>query len=257
MDLGDTFDQVSARMRADLERARGSIKQRASRGGEFEAVFRNFLREYLPRSLDVSTGELIDATGRVTRQQDVIISDTAKTPVFYRGDGDYRVIPVEGAYAVIEVKARLDTAELLSIYENMLTVRRLEKVAYYKSDGPILERKTLYGQNWEIWPVNYFVFAYDSIDLATLAQRMEEKNRAEGLPLTSRIDTICVLDKGVICNVDENNQWDALPKPGTTLQALPARRSLLLFYALISNYLQQAGLPDIQFVSYVRRISFA
>jgi len=132
MNIVGIFDQVAQKMRADFEEAREALKHPGLKGTAFEETFRSFLRDYLPQSLDISTGTLVDAHGGVSRQLDVIISDSAKTPIFYRS-GDIRVIPVECAYAVIEVKAYLDANELNrkgGVFQNMESVRNLKKTAY-------------------------------------------------------------------------------------------------------------------------------
>jgi hypothetical protein len=131
------------------------------KGASAEGTLRAFLRDYLPRSLDMSSGVLVDAEENVSRQLDVIVSDAAKTPVFFRS-GEDRVIPVECSYAVIEVESNPSAKELEGAFKNMLSVRALTKTAYYEEDNPITHTKNLYGHKWKIWPTNLFVFAFDS-----------------------------------------------------------------------------------------------
>jgi hypothetical protein len=243
-------------MRADFEEAREALKHPGLKGTSFEETFRSFLRNYLPQSLDISTGTLVDAHGGVSRQLDVIISDSAKTPIFYRS-GDIRVIPVECAYAVIEVKAYLDANELDregGVFQNMESVRNLKKTAYITE--PITYSHSLYGRKWEVWPINYYVFAYDSIDLMTLAEHTHKRHQTKSLPEHSRIDTICVLDKGVICNLLPDRTFDALPMPGSKLNVTMTDRALLLFYALTSRYFNQARLPIFRFTDYLGQLTF-
>jgi len=254
MNIMGIFDQVAQKMRADFEEAREALKHPVLKGTSFEETFRSFLRDYLPQSLAISTGILWDAHGGVSRQLDVIISDSAKTPIFYRS-GDIRVIPVECAYAVIEVKAYLDAGELDRVFQNMESVRNLKKTAYDKSDGPIVYSAPLYGKEWEIWPINYYVFAYDSIDLMTLAEHIDARHQAKALPEQSRIDTVCVLDKGIICNQLPDGSSDALPMSGSNLKVAESDRALLLFYTLISRYFNQAWLPCFRFTDYLGQLT--
>lgn len=89
------FDEVAEQMRSDLRIARVALQHPGLKGASFETTFRRFLRQYLPKNLDVSTGVLVDARGNpASRQMDVIISDAAKTPIFYLS-GDIRVVPIE------------------------------------------------------------------------------------------------------------------------------------------------------------------
>lgn len=252
--IENIFNLVSEKMRLDFKKTQCAIKHRGLKGGSNEETFRTFLSEYLPASLGISTGELVDANGNVSRQLDVIIYDSAKTPILYR-DANTQVIPVECAYAVIEVKAKLDKTELYKTFENMKTVRGLEKTAFIEPSGPIILKDNLYGKEWDIWPINYYIFAYNSIKLKTLANYINEKHQTEMLPEYSRIDTICVLDKGVICNKNADKKIDALPEPGSELYICESeKQSILLFYTLISHYLNQARLPNFKFTDYLGAI---
>lgn len=250
MNLPEIFDGVAERMRSDLKIAREALEHRGLKGVAFEEIFREFLRPYLPRSLDISTGILVDSAGNASRQLDVIISDSAKTPIFYLV-GNIRVIPIECAYAVIELKARLDSNEIDRIFENMKSVRALNKESYFVTGGTIRTRLTAYGQHWSIWPTNYYVFAYSSIKLKTIAELINSKHQDDQLPCHSRIDTVCVLDKGVICNQLPDGNRDALPIPNSKICIFETDRALLAFYTLISQYLNQAQIPAFRFVDYV------
>jgi len=253
MNIAEIFDEVAIQMHSDFEKVRKAVKHPGLKGTSFEETLRIFLKNYLPRSLNVSTGELVDAYGGISRQLDVIISDSAKTPIFFRS-GDIRVIPVECTYAVIEVKAYLDANELDCVFQNMESVRNLRKTAYVKSEGPIIHLDNLYGGEWEIWPTNYYVFVYDSIELTTLVKHINVRHKK--LPEHSRIDTICVLDKGVICNQQADGKLDALPQPGSKLFVCETTQSLLLFYTLTSRYFNQARLPNFRFTDYLGKMTF-
>lgn len=255
MNIANIFDEVAEQMRSDLKKARSALQHPGLKGASFEEVFRTFLREYLPRSLDISTGILVDALGNSSRQLDIIISDTTKTPIFYRS-GETRVIPNEGAFAVIEVKSHLDLQELERSFENIRSVRLLQKTAYVEQDGAIKYVDKLYGREWEIWPVNYYIFAFSSIDLISLANSLDQMHKKFSLPEWSRVDSICVLDKGVICNQLEDGRFNALPEPNSRLFVCQTTRALLLFYSLTSRYLYQARLPNLRFTDYLGQLRF-
>lgn len=258
MNIDEVFNEVAAQMRSDLKKARNAVPHAATKGASAEDTFRTFLRDYLPRSLDVSSGFLVDVEGNVSSQLDVIISDAAKTPVFFKS-GENRVIPVECAYAVIEVKSKLNAKELEGSFKNMLSVRKLKKSAYYRETGDIvLHSVSLYGQECEIWPTNYFVFAFDSTDLTKLRDKLEAMHLQHSLPESSRVDCVCVLDKGVILNYMEHNDTftvSALPEPGRWLVARETKRSLLLFYTLITHFLNQADMPRFRFTDYLGELN--
>jgi hypothetical protein len=250
------FDEVAEQMRSDLRMARFALQHPGLKGSSFENTFRKFLRQYLPKNLDVSTGVLVDAQGNpASRQMDVIISDAAKTPIFYLS-GDIRVVPIECVYSIIEIKAYLDSNELNRAFQNMLSVRRLQKTAY-SPQGDVYFPAIMYGQEWEIWQTNYFLFAFDSIGLAPLADALQEKHAGASLPPHQRIDSVCVLDKGLILNKPlEEEMVEALPSPGSVLRLAPTRRALLMFYVMISKYLNQARMPDFRLGAYVQGVDW-
>jgi hypothetical protein len=253
MNIAGVFAQVANKMRADIEAARSALSHPGLKGGAFEETFRQFLKAYLPSNLDVSTGQMVDSRGGITRQLDVVISDRAKTPILYQSS-QTRVIPIECVYAVIEVKAHLDTQELDNILANMDSVRALEKLAF-EPDYPVVRAIELYGQSAKIWPVMYFVFAFAGIDLQTITENLaaRQKNR----PLNRRVDMICVLDQGVICNCPpDQSMYTCVPTPGSLLTSVRTKKALLLFYTLLSAPLSRVWMPIFEFTRYLGQMTF-
>lgn len=247
--MAGIFDAVSEQMKADLAKTRAALTHPGLKGSSVELVVLSFLREHLPANLDVSSGVAIDASGGSTKQLDVIVSDAAGTPIFYRS-GDVRVIPIEGIYAIIEVKTYLKCSDLPEIYENMRSVRSLHKTAYVDEHikGPIIRRPKLYGREWDIWPTSYFVFAFESDSLQSIATTL--LNLQQKADFHERIDCIGILDKGLVLNQSSDGTIDALPGPDTKLKFCATDKSLFLFYSLICRYLMQAWIPSFNIVSY-------
>lgn len=255
MKIVDVFDSVSQQMQTDLKEARAVIEHAGVKGGALEESFRTFLRKYLPRSLDVSTGILVDSTGNVSRQLDVIISDASKTPIFYQ-KGDVRVIPCECAYAAVEVKTKLGPAEVTAATENMRSVKALQKSAYVGQNGMIKFVSKLYGRECDIWPTMYFVFAFESLQMEPVFARHIETNHLSTASVEAHIDAICVLGEFVIFNKLSSGLFDALPAPGSTPVCLPTERSLLFFFTLLSTYFNQARMPHFNFLPYLGNMEF-
>jgi hypothetical protein len=253
MKLQEVFREVSNQMRSDFRRAQQSLSHSGLKGDANEDTVRRFLRQYLPRTLDVISGTLVDSSGSHSRQLDVVLSDTAKTPVFFQA-GDNRVIPVECAYSVIEVKANLDTQELKRCFDNMRSCKSLKKHAYFQKNSPIIETHTLYGKEWAYFPLSYFVFAFDSISIPSLLQNLDQYHA--GCEVHERIDTICVLDQGVILNQSKTGFYSCLPEADSRLTACLTDQALLLFYAVISIILSQARMPNFNIHPYLQNMAF-
>lgn len=82
MDLAGIFDEVSTQMLCDFTKAKKSLTHSGLKGGANEETLRVFLRQYIPKALDISQGMAVDAKGNQSRELDIIISDASKTPVF-------------------------------------------------------------------------------------------------------------------------------------------------------------------------------
>ena len=253
MDLKEIFNEVSSQMKSDFVKAQKSLTHSGLKGDANEETVKKFLRQYLPKTLDITTGTIVDSEGNQSRQLDIIICDSANTPIFFQS-GETRVIPIECAYAVIEVKAYLDKAELEKSFKNMLSVKELKKKAYFDQKGVIVTTQTLYGREWNCWPIQHFVFAFDSPGLGSVLDNLNGyQNKNE---IHKRIDSICILEKGVIMNQAPDGMFSALPVPGSKAVASSTSKPLLLFYTIISVILNQASMKSFNLMPYIKEMKF-
>ncbi len=253
MKLSNIFDEVSAQMRSDFRKAQEACLHSGLKGQANEDIVHKFLRQYLPKTLDIVTGTIVDSSGGQSRQLDIILSDPAKTPIFFRSE-QARVIPAECAYSVIEVKAHLDKKELDRCQNNMTSCKSLVKNAYFYKKGSIKETHTLFGKGWPHCPLTYFVFAFDSVSLDSLVTILNHHNSSG--EIHQRIDSVCVLDKGVILNQLGSGFISALPEPGSKLISYPTEQSLLLFYCIVSVILNQVSMPPLNVKPYLQNMVF-
>lgn len=253
MDLKEVFDEVSNQMRSDFSKSQKSLTHSGLKGNANEEIVKSFLRQYLPKTLDITTGMVVDSEGNQSRQLDIIICDTAKTPIFYQS-GEIRVIPIECVYAVIEVKAFLDKAELEKAHQNMLSIKSLNKKAYFKRNSIIQITHNLYEREWDFWPVNFFIFAFDSSSLESVMSNL--KNHQTGSEIHKRIDSICILEKGVILNQHNNGMLSALPSKESRPIASLTSKPLLMFFAIISIILNQANMDPFNLMPYIEEMNF-
>ncbi|HEU4455056.1 MAG TPA: DUF6602 domain-containing protein [Longimicrobium sp.] len=244
---------MAQQMRLDFTKAQNAFSHSGLKGSANEETLRKFLQQYLPRSIEISGGQLIDSEGTISKELDLVLSDAFNTPIFFESDHT-RVIPIECAYAVFEVKAFLDKAELIKSYNNMKSVKALVKKAFFGTKGDIVEAEYLYGQWWEHWPVQHFVFAYDSSGLDSLKANLDELQAGD--PVHQRIDSICVLDKGVVLNRDSNGGITATPVLDSVTFAYETDSALLFFYATASIVLNQVRMRRFNFQPYIRSLIF-
>lgn len=103
IDLKELFGGLQKQMLVSLNVDRDFIKHPGSKGDATEQRWVEFLRTYLPDRYKVDKAIVIDSTGNVSEQMDVVIYDAIYTPFIFKQDG-FIYIPVESVYAVFEVK---------------------------------------------------------------------------------------------------------------------------------------------------------
>ncbi len=250
MNLADTLSAVATSMKASFEVHSMVYQHRGLRGGYREDVVRDFLTDYLPSQIEATSGELFDATGQHSPECDIILLDRLHVPLLI--GGNRRVIPIEGAHAVLEVKSMLDSRELQDCLTKCSRVKSLRKTAYVPQGQAFRHITHAYGREWEHFPTLFTIFAYHGIDPQALVGVLEEwgANRA----LESTLDSIFCLDGWLICWWDaQSDQYDLLARPGARLVVVDAgERALLFFYLLYYRWLSQAWCRPIRMTAYAQ-----
>ena len=109
-----------------------------------------------------------------------LFSDAAQNFLSSFASGEVRVVPIECVSSVIEVKSFLDSNELkTSLYDEHAggpaSVREESSTLPWTCWITPLLRTV---RTWDIWPVNFFLFAFDAIDLFTLGNTLIELHGA-------------------------------------------------------------------------------
>lgn len=250
-DLARIMASTSEEMKANLQKTRAALTHSLSKGEAVEESVRKFLRRHLPTSLGIAKGQVVDSRGGISKQMDVIIYDAARTPVLFTSESEgLHLLPSEGVIAAIEVKTKLTATEVPGLIENMKSIKTLDKSAFLNTDTVIQTNVNMFGEQLPLFPTLYFVFAFESADVNTYLNPLT--TALEALPLSQRIDCICLLDRGVFANhTFDPFQLDAAPTPGSQLLPAFTEHSLLMWFLLISNYLLQAQLRPIALNRYV------
>lgn len=103
IDLKELFCGLQKQMLASLNVDREFIGHPGNKGDASEQRWIEFLRTYLPDRYKVDKAIVIDSTGNVSEQMDIVIYDAIYTPFIFNLDG-FMYIPAESVYAVFEVK---------------------------------------------------------------------------------------------------------------------------------------------------------
>lgn len=128
MDLRGIFLGLQGKMISTLEAHRAALDNRAARGTTSELQWLAMLAKYLPERYCVTQGFVLDSSGMISDQIDIIIYDRHYSPLLFDEDGA-RYVPAESVYAVLEVKQVVDSEELLYAGAKAASVRRLRRTS--------------------------------------------------------------------------------------------------------------------------------
>lgn len=94
-----------------------------TKGEENEKVVYDFITSFLPKKYAISSGQLIDSHGSLSRQCDLIIFDKENHSDILLNER-MKVIPLDICYATMEVKTSYDTKFLKEGLENITETRK-------------------------------------------------------------------------------------------------------------------------------------
>lgn len=97
-------------------------------GDNAELRWIEMLGVFLPTRYSVSKAFVVDVTGSISEQIDVVIFDQQYTPRIFRRD-DTLYVPAESVYAVFEVKQEVTKAHIEYAAGKIGSVRRLERTS--------------------------------------------------------------------------------------------------------------------------------
>ncbi|WP_437481595.1 DUF6602 domain-containing protein [Sorangium sp. So ce1014] len=187
-------------LRRMLQQERDLAVDNFDSGLPFEAAVREELARLVPRRYEVTHGVLVDRNGFTAGQCDVVIFNhiwftAVNAPTL--AQPARLLIPVEGAYAIGEVKQTLSVATLDAAMEKLVTCHRLHRPPTYahrivenRESGPCEHGLTN--------PLFSFILAgdVDGGDLQPLIERFFDINRQ--LRRLEVVRCLCVLGKGAV-----------------------------------------------------------
>lgn len=230
MDFTEIFRGISAQMQTDFKSITSQIPHMGDRGSNREEVIKDFLKKHLPGKYDIGSGQAISVDKQISRQLDCVIYAKSSCPLWY--NNHTQIFPSESVCAVTEIKSTIDKSVLEVCIENIRSVRKLPKMS---GNRPLANGVIVGGENPSTFGC---VFAFSSnTSLETLRDNLNVMNKV--VPPSERISLLCVLDKGILLNMDvSTGTTSLLPDNNTTVVSIESKDdSLLLFFLLLSSYL--------------------
>lgn len=114
-------------LRLQLEAAlvgSGSLHHASTKGAIRERALAEAFRPYVPERFGLSSGEVTNAEGGTSKQQDLLLVDAQAVPPLFAA-GTVGVHPIEAVYAAVEVKSLATSQEITNAVECLASVKSL------------------------------------------------------------------------------------------------------------------------------------
>ena len=144
------------------------IKHSLEKGLSNESILREILRSTLPRNYGIGKGKVISPEGEMSSQCDIIIYDALNCPCLFVDENMNQVLPIEGVYAVVEVKTALTKSTMKVGFEGICSVKELVEFPEDVSTNEFIEI---------IPPLGYLVCYEDKRSLETIFENYVELNK--------------------------------------------------------------------------------
>ncbi|MET9887256.1 DUF6602 domain-containing protein [Streptomyces sp. NPDC006430] len=248
--LGSILSSVAKRMRADFEQSR-NFHHNGEAGTSREVLIREFLSGYLPAHVEaVHNAEVISAQGAVSPQCDIVLIDRGTPP--FTSLGGYRIVPNECVYGMVEVKTKLDGAQLVDACNKISKLRGLPKTSYRPIPGTISRSTKAYGKTYDHFPTSGIIVAFDSLNLETIGRHLTDWCRTRN-PIEWP-DSVWVAGKGHLQWGDpRTGSLFRSPAPGASLlqiDAVPEQDILLPLALHLNIHFSDAWMNPLDLVPY-------
>ncbi|MEU5975827.1 DUF6602 domain-containing protein [Streptomyces sp. NPDC047315] len=250
--LGKILSSVAQKMRADFEQSK-NFQHNGEAGTSREVLIQEFLAGYLPAHVEaLHNVEVIAENGAVSPQCDIVLIDR-HTPPFTTLNG-YRIIPNECVYGTVEVKTKLDKAQLVDACGKISRMRALPKTAYRPIAGTIQRTTTAYGTKHPYFPTSGMVVGFDGLQLETLGNHLVDWCRTRN-PVEWP-DSVWVIGKGHLQWGDARTRaFFRSPQAGAALfqvDALPEQDILLSLALHLNIHFSDAWMNPLDLIPYSR-----
>lgn len=196
--IKEKMKAIEAQMQLKLTEIRATFVQSGDKGALVEKVFRQFFSEYLPRSVAVGNGEIIDSEERRSNQTDVVIVNEEHPLTF--GRDTVGLFFIEGVCAAGEVKTTLTSKELEDSLNKSFNFKKLEL-----AEGMIIPLSTNPSDLARYYkhPPFFLVALESQLKLSSIEERLKSFLQEKGLDnnsVNAILDGAFVVDQGWIIN---------------------------------------------------------
>ncbi|MEU7908993.1 DUF6602 domain-containing protein [Actinoplanes sp. NPDC049118] len=139
------------------------IRHNLEKGLGGENILREVLESFLPSKYGVAKGKIVNYRGWLSRHCDVIIYDRINCPRLFVDENGNQIIPIDGVYSVIEVKATLTKKTLDDAFQNLDSIYNLRPGRPVKSTNEKVDYR----------PPFFKIFGYGGLSLKTISSHYQ------------------------------------------------------------------------------------
>lgn len=173
------FEAILVSLKA-LHKQKAGIRHPRHRGDAREIDLVKMIAPIFPSSINLSRGFALDNTTGHSREQDILLLDSATGSAIIHTDG-CSYYPIEAVLGSIQVKSHLNLVELRKAIINCISIKKLTAPQTKKPIGTV-------------W---HAIFAYESKwPLDETAKRLDQA--VMDVPLNLRPDAVYILGKGLL-----------------------------------------------------------
>ena len=190
------LNDKAKKLKIDYEGITSKISHNVLKGTSREELLKQYLIDLIPDKCSIGSGIIVDSSENQSKQQDFFVYNSFDAPPIIKYES-FQVIPIESVFCTIEIKSSLTSAELKKCVDNVQSVRKLEKQPYNNTHFSYENSNNTVG----------FVFAYSSnMSLRKIRNELEKYN--DSVDYNHQISAICILNKGLILNVNLSDIGD-------------------------------------------------
>lgn len=189
------------------------ILHNASKGTVREQIVSKIIRPYLPSCYGLSGGEAFDQEGNTSKQLDLVVYDSVFSYIVPYIE-NFIQFPCESIYGCIEIKSYLNKNELDKAVDNIKSLKCLKRKGTHSWTVTPQVSISINGHPKDCNRNPYFgvVFAYDSIDVSTVLDYLNETDIGSNLLPNAIIlyskKTIIIQAKGSAIEAYPCNDFD-------------------------------------------------
>jgi len=141
--LTEHMERLAASVLAQAERARAGSGHAGLKGAAIEVVVRNVLRQYVPNSFRVGTGQIANSAGALSPQMDVLLYDAAVFPHLSVNEDGSVVVCCESVFAVVECKTEWHAQDVATHFQRFRSVE-LQSCGPWETPGASSAERAAY-----------------------------------------------------------------------------------------------------------------